>query len=145
MALAGATLQEALQSTLANDAGLVTLMGSGKVFDYFPQGVGSPFLIIGDDGDVEAYSAGFSDTDAEAHEHALTFHIYAARQTGRLPVKRIMSRLHDVLINPATREDLTLTGFTVVDRFFVAAMVTPAEDDLSYHGLFRCRCVTHPV
>ena len=141
MALAGVALQKTIYFLLSQDGPLIQMLGPGKVFDYVPDGTAAPFIVLGDDGDIENVSAEFSDLQVDAHEQTVTLHTWTEVQRGRLTVKTILSRIHDVLIDQV----ILLDGFIVMLMVFVAAHVLREEDGLTYHGIFRCRCVTQPM
>jgi len=141
VALASVALQKAVYERLANDTELTALIGTGKVFDYVPDGTTAPFVVIGDDGDGETLNFQFTDLEEDVHELTMTFHTFTEAPRGRLAVKQILSRLHDLLI----AEVILLEEFVLITVDFVAAQVLRDEDSLTYHGVFRCRCVVRPA
>ncbi|MEZ5776023.1 MAG: DUF3168 domain-containing protein [Hyphomicrobiaceae bacterium] len=132
---AGHALQVAIQTTLAADATLAGLTGSGRVFDHVPQGTHYPYVTYG-----ASTHRDWSTATEDGTEHDLTLHVWsdaAGRREARTILLAIRSRLHD--------QALALDGHRLVNLRAGHVELRREADGETVHGLIRFRAVTEPL
>ena len=128
-------LQQALYAAITNDAGLIALLGSARVFDDVPQSAPYPYLTLGRSA-VRDWSTGTETGD----EHVLTLHVWS-RAGGRRQTHEIMDALKTALHDSA----LALSGHRLVNLRHELSEARREPDGDTYHGLVRFRAVTEPI
>jgi len=127
-------LQKSVYETLAGDAGVTALLGSGRILDGAPQRSAMPYLTIGQS-IVRDWSTGTEAGD----EHILTLHVWS-RAEGRRETHEIMQALRNALHERA----LALEGHRLVNLRHELSEARRESDGETYHGIVRLRAVTEP-
>lgn len=127
-------VQLALHDALTNDPGLAAVAPSGVgVWDEPPEGVGFPFLTIG-----EARSGDYPGV-AGAREHRIRIRAYS-RWGGRAELKKIEAAVTAALDGAA----LPLDGHAMRQCRFVFSDIFRQPDRGAYQAVMRFRVVTEP-
>lgn len=137
MATPSNALQAGIYTRLIGYSALTTLLGGQKVYDHVPQGVASPYVVIGADTMID----GSSKTNSK-WECTVTIHAWDFEKAGRKSVKAILSAIYDALHQQES--SITVTGFTLVNfrfEFEETYQETAIEGDVDryYHGVQRYR------
>lgn len=122
----------AIYATLATNAGLIALIGSGRVWDHVKPGAPLPYVVIGDETALD-YGSSLSD----AQEHTLTVHTWSDAPSS-LQVKQMQAAVRAAL----HERPLTLTAGTCtqIRQEFKETLRDP--DGITHHGVQRFRAVT---
>lgn len=129
------SLQQAIYTTVTNDAALNALIGPPRLYDHVPQNTAYPYLTLGQS-TVRDWSTGTEVGD----EHSLTLHVWS-RASGRKEANDIMAALKDALHDRA----LTLSGYRLVNMRHELSEARREPDGDTYHGLIRFRAVTETL
>jgi len=128
-------IQTAVYSRLKGDSALMAMVKG--VFDSVPQvidaGVAAdyPYITLGEDIHLEW------DTDTEqGSDCTITTHVWS-RYRGRKEVKEIQGRIFDML----HRASFTVTGYNLVDCFWIQSDSFMDADGLTRHGVQTFRII----
>lgn len=129
MANAELEVQRTIYQTLSGD----TTLGNDiqGVFDHVPQNQAFPYVVIGDDTQIQ-----WDTDDQNGHEVTVTLHTWS-RYEGREQVKRIMGRIYDLLQS----QNLSVSGYNTVYVLFEFSETLLDPDGLTRHGVQRFRFV----
>jgi hypothetical protein len=128
-------LQTGLRAALLADAGLVSALGGGQVFDDVPREAPFPYITIGD-----IDTRDWSTQSSRGHEHTVTLHLWS-RYRGRKQVQDLIAEVDRILDGAAP----PLTGHRLVNLSTVFWTAQREPDGEVYRGTMRLRAVTEPV
>ena len=128
-------LQTGLRAALLADAGLVSALGGGQVFDDVPREAPFPYITIGD-----IDSRDWSTQTSRGHEHTVTLHLWS-RYRGRKQVQDLIAEVDRVLDGASP----PLTGHRLVNLSTVFWTAQREPDGEVYRGTMRLRAVTEPT
>jgi len=128
-------LQTGLRAALLADAGLVSALGGGQVFDDVPREAPFPYITIGD-----IDSRDWSTQTSRGHEHTVTLHLWS-RYRGRKQVQDLIAEVDRILDGAAP----PLTGHRLVNLSTVFWTAQREPDGEVYRGTMRLRAVTEPI
>jgi hypothetical protein len=138
-------VQQAVYAKLRADAGLVALVGDGaspeqaKVYDFVPDNVAPDYVTIGDDTVADRGNKTHDGQDITLTLHAWSRPSKTGGPAGRGQVKRIQAALYAAL----HRQDLTVSGATVVQVRFEFGESFLDPDGRTWHGVLRFRVLLH--
>ncbi|MEZ5818329.1 MAG: DUF3168 domain-containing protein [Hyphomicrobiaceae bacterium] len=135
MPSASFALQKSIYEALSADAGLVGLLGSGRIFDDAPQRTAMPYLTFGQS-TLRDWSTGTEPGD----EHLVTLHVWS-RAEGRREAQEVMQALRNALHERA----LVLEGHRLINLRHELSEARREADGQTYHGIVRLRAVTEPL
>jgi hypothetical protein len=135
MASSGWALQKSIYETLAIDAGVISLLGSPRIYDDTPQRTAFPYITLGQS-TLRDWSTGSDEGD----EHLLTVHVWS-RAEGRKEAHELMQALREALHERA----LSLEGHRLVNLRHELSEARREADGETYHGIVRLRAVTEPI
>jgi len=130
-------LQAAIVTALKAYSALTTELDGQKVYDYLPQNTEAPYVLVGDDTNLE------DDTKtANGWDSTVTLHVWDFETKGRKKVKTLMGHIYDAL----HRQTLTITGFSLVEghcEFTQSFQDSEAQGakDRFWHGVMRFRFI----
>jgi hypothetical protein len=133
-------LQAGIYNRLAGYAALTSL-ATGGIYDFVPETVPPPFVVIGDDTAID-----WSTKTTNGWETTITIHCWAFEVAGRKNVKAIMSAIYDALHRQES--NITVSGFNLVmlQSEFETSVQDPSaqgQGDRFYHGIQRFRALIH--
>lgn len=120
-------LQKAIFTHLAEDAGLIALVGA-RIHDNAPGDAVFPFLVLGEN-DTRNWPGGM--------EHRLALHCFS-RSGGRMEAKSILGAVHVALDD----KSLTLEGHTLINLRFLDSTTRREADGTTWRGTIRFRAIT---
>lgn len=120
-------------------AQLTAQIPATPVYDFVPQNVAPPYIVIGDDTMVSA-----NDKTTQRHEYTITIHVWDRNKSGRKSTKTLLSSVYDALNHQETA--LTMTGFQTISmqHEFETTMHDEGNEgdkDRYYHGVQRYRMI----
>ena len=133
-------LQAAIYTRLTGYAPLTALIGPNQVFDFVPEDIEPPYVLIGDDTVID-----WSTKTNNGWDTTLNIHCWDFEKAGKKSVKGIMSVIYDAL--QRQEASITVSGFTLVEfRWdgFEHTMQDPSvqgQGDRFYHGIQRYRAL----
>ncbi|MEO1205926.1 MAG: DUF3168 domain-containing protein [Pseudomonadota bacterium] len=125
-------LQKAVYQHLADDAGVLAVLGGTKIFDDVPRSATYPYVTLGA-GQTVDWSTG----DGEGAEHILTLNVWS-RSGGRREILRIAEALRAALLET----DLVLSDHRLVLLRMQGLDVRRGADGETYQGIMRFRVLT---
>ena len=128
-------LQEAIHQHLAEDSGLLGLLGGARIYDHVPRNTAYPILTFG-----QSVARDWTTGTEDGEEHILTLHVWSeggSRQQAHEIMGAVRRALNDA--------PLALTDHRLVDIRHEFSEARPEADRESYHGIVRYRAVTEPV
>lgn len=128
-------LQTGLRAALLADAGLVSALGGGQVFDDVPREAPFPYITIGD-----IDTRDWSTQSSRGHEHTVTLHLWS-RYRGRKQVQDLIAEVDRILDGAAP----PLNGHRLVNLSTVFWTAQREPDGEVYRGTMRLRAVTEPI
>ncbi|MGE0699673.1 MAG: DUF3168 domain-containing protein [Hyphomicrobiaceae bacterium] len=128
------SLQKAIFQALAEDTGVIAMLGAPRIYDDVPQKASFPYLTLGQTA-VRDWSTGSEDGD----EHILTLHVWS-RAEGRRETHELMGALRAAL----HERSLSLEGHRLVNLRHELSEARREADGDTYHGIVRLRAVTEP-
>lgn len=131
---ASAALRAAVHDALTGNAGLISVLGSPKIYDEPPREAAFPYVTLG-----ETRVADLSAGGEPALEHQLTLHAWS-RQGGHREANVIAGALLQALDDAP----LALAGHRLVNFRFATADIRRESDGHTYRALVRFRAVTEP-
>lgn len=135
MTSASFALQSSLYQTLIADAGLLSLLGGGRVYDNVPQPVIFPFITIGEPS-IRDWSTG-TETGLE---HLITIHVWS-RYGGKKELYEIADAIRDAL----DEQPIAVSGQHLINLRHQFSDLNRDADGETYHAVLRFRAVTEPV
>ncbi|MGE3918018.1 MAG: DUF3168 domain-containing protein [Hyphomicrobiaceae bacterium] len=127
-------MQKAIFQALAEDTGVIAMLGAPRIYDDVPQKASFPYLTLGQTA-VRDWSTGSEDGD----EHILTLHVWS-RAEGRRETHELMGALRAAL----HERSLSLEGHRLVNLRHELSEARREADGDTYHGIVRLRAVTEP-
>ena len=132
MTTAAVALQQAIFSTLTNDAPLVALLSGERVYDEVPARADFPYIAF-----AQTTERDWSTGSEEGIEHTLTMHVWS-RGGGRKEALDILGAVRSALND----QPLSLTGHRLVNLRHELSEARRDPDGETYHGIVRFRAVT---
>jgi len=134
MTPAGWALQTAVHATLSADAGVLSALGGGRIYDHVPCGGPHPYVTFG-----ETVSRDWSTGSEDGEEHLLTLHVWS-QAAGRREAVEIAGAIRSALHHQA----LELAGHRLVSLQHESSEFRREGDGVTYRGIVRLRAVTEP-
>ena len=127
---AEAALQLAIYTALKANVALMARVND--VYDFVPESIEEPYLVIGD-----GNATPFDTKDSAGQDHLITIHTWSKSQ-GAKETKEIMELVYSVLHNGA----LTVAGHQTVLCQYDFSTVLKDPDGFTHHGVQRFRVLT---
>ena len=132
-------LQKAVYARLKAYAPLTAELGTAKIYDTLPQTTPTPYVVIGDDTNID-----WSTKTEPGWECTLNIHAFTEDLPGRKKVKAVLGHIYDALHQQEGALDIT--GFQIIVltyEFDTSYLEETAEGqpDKYWHGVIRFRAL----
>jgi hypothetical protein len=135
MSAASWALQQAIFATLAMSDDVKEAVGDPpRLFDAVPRGAAFPYIVIGDDKEID-----WSTATEPGTAHALTIHIWsraAGRRETRLAAQAVIGALNGA--------ELTIDGQALIDLRYLESESARESDGETVHAQLRFKALLEP-